>query len=140
MFIRKVHYFNLYVKNAADLPALLKREGVQRHFILLGNARKGRLKPMEKKVSIILYAILATMFVALLAREVMFYANQQRIKFEFAATLIKKQCLKRMHDAEKERNIHKLMYYRYQHDNAGKVVMELGSDTIIANWTKKKAR
>ena len=95
---------------------------------------------MKSKLFIIQCAILATMFCAFLAHEVMFYAEQQTIRFNEAVRIMKREYLMRMHEAEKERNIHKLMYYRYQYDNAGKVVMELGADTIINNFTKKKSR
>lgn len=94
---------------------------------------------MKSKIFIIQCAILATMFCAFLAHEVMFYAEQQTIRFNEAVRIMKREYLMRMNEAERERNINKLIYYRHQYDNAGKVVMELGADTIIQNFAKKNS-
>lgn len=94
---------------------------------------------MKSKIFIIQCAIMATMFCAFLAHEVTFYAEQQTIRFNEAVRIMKREYLMRMNEAERERNIHKLMYYRYYYNNAGKVVMELGADTIIQNFAKKNS-
>lgn len=95
---------------------------------------------MKQKLLSIIYVLVSIIVIAFAAKELMYHFEKQRIKFEFATTVVKKQCLQRIYEAEKERNFHKLMYYKYQYQNAGKVVMELGADCIIRSMANKKTR
>lgn len=95
---------------------------------------------MKQKLLSIIYVLVSIIVIAFAAKELIFHFEQQRIRFEFATTVVKKQCLQHIYEAEKEKNIHKLMYYKYQYQNAGKLVMELGADTIIQNFANKKTR
>ena len=95
---------------------------------------------MKQKFLLIPHIIMAITVTSLLTKELMSYAEYQNLRFQEATRILKRDCMMKMYEAEKERNVQKLLYYRYQYQNAGKVVMELGSDSIIQNFAKKKSR
>lgn len=118
---------------------LIRCKSTRLFIFLLGKSPERWLITMKNKLLIIQCAVMLTLFITFLAREVLFCSEQQTIRFNEAVRIMKREYLMRMNEAERERNINKLIYYRHQYDNAGKVVMELGADTIIQNFAKKNS-
>lgn len=83
-------------------------------------------------ILLVVTAILASC-VTFTGRILMDYLDSQNAKFNAAVEVVEKQMYRKLLQAQRERNIYKVKYYRYQMENAGKLVLELGADHFLEN-------
>ena len=84
--------------------------------------------------------VLTALFVAMqyIGRAVTNYLEQEQRQIDLAVEIVRADSYQKMLEAEAKGNVNQLVYYRWRHTNAEKIVADIGADAIIRNKKSRK--
>ena len=91
-----------------------------------------------KALSSILVAVALIVAMQPIAKVIANYMEQEQRQIDLAVEIVRTDSYQKMLEAEAKGNVNQLVYYRWRHTNAEKIVADIGADAILRNQKSRK--